>query len=247
MDDFVKDITIETTQTEIEKRFDESELTKAIMEHDPEEVHRTVIDTLRDENINPDNVDLKNLQVEITNSSIISSIYEIAQNEQPFIESIGDYNTYFNQHFYERLVTRYSVTVDVEIKNLEDFLTTDDEKVRLLTRKMTDYYNEAEMIDFVQSVMSEEIQPYIYDILSDEGLSSDDIDHEDIDYSLDGIGIDKSFEFLAETLISNNQIDYYDSFDNYLNDTFYSDLIYYDIVYLEVGINNLDDLLHEEE
>lgn len=251
MEDFVKDITIETTQTEIEERFDENELTKAIMEHDPEEIQRTIIDTLRDEeNINPDNVDLKNLQVEIINSFIISSIYEIAQNEQPFIEDIGDYNTYFNQHFYERLVTRYSVTVDVEIKNLEDFLTTDDEKVRLLTRKMTDYYSEAEMIDFVQSVASEEIQPYIDDILSDEGLSSNDIDHEYIDYSLYGIGMNKSFEFLAETLISNNEMDNYDSFDNYLNDAFYSDLIYCDIVYLKVDISNLEDLLHflhEEE
>lgn len=87
----------------------------------PDAVVEELTDRL-DDNVDINNIDLDKVDFEITQSYLLTPVYEVAESEQEFIESIGDYTTYFNRYFYERLVTKYSVTVDIEIKNLDDLL-----------------------------------------------------------------------------------------------------------------------------
>lgn len=122
IEDAVIDINVTYTQDEIHSRLNEPELKQAILGYNPEEVRTSLMNQLMDENVNINDVDLNKVDFEITQSFLLTPIYEVAESEQDFIESIGDYTTYFNRYFYERLVTKYSVTVDIEIKNLDDLL-----------------------------------------------------------------------------------------------------------------------------
>ena len=122
IEDAVIDINVTHTQDEIENHLNDVELKQAILGYNPEEIRTSLSNQLMDDNVDINNIDLDKVDFEITQSHLLTSVYEVAEGEQEFIESIGDYTTYFNRYFYERLVTKYSVTVDIEIKNSDDLL-----------------------------------------------------------------------------------------------------------------------------
>lgn len=122
IEDAIIDINVTYTQDEIENHLNDVELKQAILGYNPEEIRASLSNQLMDDNVDINNIDLDKVDFEITQSFLLTPIYEVAESEQDFIESIGDYTTYFNRYFYERLVTKYSVTVDIEIKNLDDLL-----------------------------------------------------------------------------------------------------------------------------
>lgn len=122
IEDAIMDINVTHTQDEINSRLNDVELKQAILGYNPEEIRTSLSNQLMDDNVDINNIDLDKVDFEITQSYLLTPVYEVAESEQEFIESIGDYTTYFNRYFYERLVTKYNVTVDIEIKNLDDLL-----------------------------------------------------------------------------------------------------------------------------